>query len=341
MELLADQWYPLLESRELRGRPIALERLGERFVFWRIRDGSAHASKDRCPHLGASLACGQLRGDHLICPFHGFEFDRSGGCSHIPANGRGGRIPPGLSLAMYPVREMHGLIWLWWGVPRSDYPDIPFFPELTDGWQYGTVRAEWPVHYSRAIENQLDVAHLPFVHRTTIGAGGRTFVDGPYVQADESGIRVWVTHGHDEGRTSRSQQQLAEAATGREPGLHFLFPGVWLLNISPRLKNLVLFVPIHERATLYYIRVYHRISNPLLAKPFEWLMGLSNRYILRQDRRVVVTQTPLNSADAHTDHLIGADRAIIQFRRWHARLLAKKDSTFCPRVNGKQGFAVC
>ena len=28
-------------------------------------------------------------------------------------------------------------------------------------------------HYSRAIENQLDTVHVPFIHHNTIGRGGR------------------------------------------------------------------------------------------------------------------------------------------------------------------------
>jgi len=39
----------------------------------------------------------------------------------------------------------------------------------------------------------------------------------------------------------------------------------------------------------------------------------------------VVTQTPLDSSAAQ-DILIGADRAVSQFRRYHARLLKQNDS---------------
>ena len=226
----------------------------------------------------------------------------------------------------FPLKEAHGFIWLWWGDSRDVYPEAPYFPQLSAGWRYGTVVVEWPVHYTRAIENQLDVAHLAFVHRTTIGAGGRSFVEGPYVEADQQGIKVWVTNMRDEGRSPRSQKELAAAAADNEPGLSFLFPGIWLLNISPRLKNFIAFVPINEHKTRFYLRVYHRISNPVIAKAFEALMGLSNRFILGQDRRVVVTQTPLDSSAAQQDILIGADRAVSQFRKNHARLLKRNNS---------------
>jgi phenylpropionate dioxygenase-like ring-hydroxylating dioxygenase large terminal subunit len=32
-------------------------------------------------------------------------------------------------------------------------------------------------HYSRAIENQLDCAHIPFIHKNTIGRGNKTLVN--------------------------------------------------------------------------------------------------------------------------------------------------------------------
>ena len=200
-------------------------------------------------------------------------------------------------------------------------------PAVGIGWRYGTVVVEWPVHYTRAIENQLDVAHLAFVHRTTIGAGGRSFVEGPYVEADEQGIKVWVTNARDEGRRPRSQLELAAAAAGKEPRLSFLFPGIWLLDLSPRLKNVIAFVPVNEHRTRYYLRVYHRIRNPVAAKVFETLIGLGNRFILNQDRRVVVTQTPRDSSDARQDRMIGADRAVSQFRRLHAQLLGRNKPT--------------
>ncbi|MFZ4703616.1 MAG: Rieske 2Fe-2S domain-containing protein [Candidatus Methylumidiphilus sp.] len=320
MQLIENQWYPVLEAREVGRKPVAFERLGQKLAFWRTADGMPHANHDRCPHLGASLSHGKVSQDRLVCPFHGFEFDANGQCRHIPANGRQGKIPKGMEVAGFPLREAHGLIWLWLGKARETYPPLPYFSELESGWRYGTVTANWPVHYTRAIENQLDVAHLAFVHRTTIGAGARSFVDGPYVEADASGIKVWVTNSRDEGQQHSSQEELAKAASLKEPGLHFLFPGVWLLNISPRMKNFIAFVPIHERETRYYVRVYHRIKNPLWAKIYELLVGLSNRFILDQDRRVVVTQTPLDSSQANDDRLIGADRAIIQFRRLHAKL---------------------
>jgi len=320
-------WYPLLESRELRLKPLGLERLGRRFVFWRSADGHAHANLDRCPHLGAALSAGRIVNDRIVCPFHGFEFDIAGRCTHIPSLGRGGKIPAGLAVEQFPVREAHGFIWLWWGSRAELKADLPYFAALEHGWRHHTIRVNWPVHYTRAIENQLDVAHLPFVHRTTIGAGGRSLVEGPYVEASDRGIRVWVTNRRDDGRV-RSLEELAAAASGMEPGLDFLFPGLWLLNISARMKNFIAFVPINETETRYYLRTYRRAgrlkwARPL-TRPLDWLTSLGSRFILGQDRRVVLTQTPASSVDATADRLVGADRAINYFRKLHAGMLGEE-----------------
>lgn len=322
MRLPLNHWYPLLESRELKRKPLGVERLGRRFVFWRTADGRAQAHDDRCPHLGAALSAGTVCDDRLVCPFHGFAFDATGACRHLPAAGRDGTIPQGMAVPRHELREQHGFLWLWWGAARDRYPELPYFPEFDDvGWRSVTSVVDWPVHYTRAIENQLDVAHLAFVHRTTIGRGGQTRVHGPHVEADTTGIKVWTTNARDDGSPAPSREALATAAATRPPSLHFLFPGLWRLVISDRLKNVIAFVPINDRTTRYYLRLYHRHRNPLVAWPFEWLMAMSNRFILAQDRRVVVTQTPPVSLDATEDRPVAADRAIVQYRRQLSTLL--------------------
>lgn len=38
-------------------------------------DGSYYALDNRCPHMGGSLADGELSGETLACPRHGAKFD--------------------------------------------------------------------------------------------------------------------------------------------------------------------------------------------------------------------------------------------------------------------------
>ncbi|MGE3728704.1 MAG: Rieske 2Fe-2S domain-containing protein, partial [Candidatus Sericytochromatia bacterium] len=168
MQLVKNLWYAILQSKEVKkNKPLGTERLGQKLVLWRDAQGQLHCHQDRCPHLGAALSLGEICGNHLVCPFHGFEFDTQGECQLIPANGKAGKIPLGMRTQTYRVQEAHGFIWLWWGEPQAEYPAVPFFDELGSGWYSDTVIADWEAHFTRAIENQLDVAHLAFVHRTT------------------------------------------------------------------------------------------------------------------------------------------------------------------------------
>lgn len=317
MQLVKQLWYPILLSSEVKqNKPLGVERLGQKLVLWRDTQAQLHCHADRCPHLGAALSLGEICADRLVCPFHGFEFDTQGQCQHIPANGQAGKIPAGMSTPTYLVQEAHGFVWLWWGEPQAEYPPLPFFDDLNQDWQYHTITADWQAHYTRAIENQLDVAHLAFVHRSTIGAGGRSFVQGPYVEADDQQLKIWVLNEKDQGQTALEQKELAKRVQGTEPSLHLLYPGVWKLSISPTVKNLITFVPINAHATRYYLRAYFKTRNALKGKLITRLMSLSNPLILRQDHRVVISQWPQNSLDADAEHLIGADRAIAKYRQW-------------------------
>ena len=66
MRVPLNHWYPVLEPREVRRKPVTAERLGQRLVFWRSSDGVLHAQRDCCPHLGASLGTGRVVGNALV-----------------------------------------------------------------------------------------------------------------------------------------------------------------------------------------------------------------------------------------------------------------------------------
>lgn len=321
MRLAKNLWYPVIEHREVGTRPLAARRLGIDMVFWRNADGDVVAQEDRCPHLGASLSRGTVEGGCISCPFHGMRFDTQGRCTRVPSMGAAARIPDALRARTFAARAAHGLVWVWWG-DGTPSGEIPFFDEITRGWTWCTTQVEWPVNYTRAIENQLDVAHLAFVHRTTIGAGGRSRVDGPHVAADDTGIRVWVTNRRDAESPSSPAEVLAAASAGREPSLHLIYPGIWKLNISAGFKNFIAFVPIDEHRVLYYLRSYLPARWGLAGWLFHRFTRWTNRLVLGQDRRIVVTQTPSCSLDARDDHLVPADRAIIEYRKWLAANVA-------------------
>ncbi|WP_166831688.1 Rieske 2Fe-2S domain-containing protein [Thalassoroseus pseudoceratinae] len=63
-------------SVEVQGKDLAL------FLI----DGKVHCIDAACPHEGASLADGEVRGKVVACPWHDWEFDVCSGCSLDPPN---------------------------------------------------------------------------------------------------------------------------------------------------------------------------------------------------------------------------------------------------------------
>jgi phenylpropionate dioxygenase-like ring-hydroxylating dioxygenase large terminal subunit len=318
--MIRNQWYVVLESKDIKkGRPVGVLRLGERLAFWRKRDGTVACARDLCPHLGAKLSQGELHDDRLVCPFHGMEFDPNGKCVFLPAYGRNGSIPKAMRMGVYPVYEAHGLIWIYWGEPSQDLKPPKFF-DIDQSFAYGSIREEWNVHYSRMAENQLDVMHLPFVHHNTIGRGGRIVVDGPLVKLDDNVLQLWVYNRLDDGTPPRKMEEIPEPK--RPPFLVFNFPNLWENRISEDLRVVAAFVPIDEEHSQIILRFYQRfIRVPLLRNLVCWFGNISNRYIVHQDRRVVLEQFPKKTAlKKMGEKLTQSDQAILTYRMHRAKL---------------------
>ena len=320
--MIRNQWYVVLESNEVGNRPIGVTRLGEKLVFWRDPAGKVCSAADRCPHRGVALSAGAIVHEHLQCPFHGFEYDPAGNCVLIPANGRNGVVPAALRLKTYPTYEAHGYIWIWWGNQApADLPIPEFFDNLDEPFVYGSARDPWNAHYSRVIENQLDVVHLPFVHHNTIGRGNRTLVDGPVVEwKGDKMLYTYVFNRVDDGTPPRKPSELSPKSA-YSVHLEFIFPNLWQNYISENVRILAAFVPVDEEHTLLYLRFYQNFMRlPLLGKLFARLAMPSNVYIAHQDRRVVVTQQPKASGLKIGEILIQGDLPIIEYRRKRAAL---------------------
>lgn len=319
--MIRNQWYVILRSDELRnGRPIGVTRMGEKMVLWRSKAGEPVCQVDLCPHRGAALSLGRLLNDHLQCPFHGFEFDSSGQSTFIPANGVVSPAPRGMRVKTYPAREAHGYIYIWWGDGRPEYPPLPWFADLDSSFSTADLKDHWTVHYSRAIENQLDVFHLPFVHATTIGRGGRTIADGPITLVDDNGMQIWVDNRFDDGKTMpRRASELP--APARPPSLLFKFPNFWMNRISDDVRITVFFTPVDNENCILYLRSYQRFMRiPVIKDLVTWLFNPSNRIILNQDKRVVLSQRPISSTWRMGEKLIPADHPIIEYRRMRREL---------------------
>lgn len=304
MQLARDRWFVVLDAREVPRRgTLAVRRLGQDLVFWRDASGAVRGAADRCPHRGARLSPGKVVDGCIECPFHGFRFSGDGACTAIPAHPER-PIPGAMRLGSFPVREEQGFVWVWTG--PADPPDgpVPFFD--LEGWSWAGSDFTEPVanSHTRAVENQLDYPHLPFVHPGTLGRvvtkdmDVTTVVDGDRIRA------------HIGDPTAFIELQA---------------PNIWRNKTGPTWQFLA-FVPIDADAMVYYVRTYQKM---LTVPVLDWVVGALNQVvngvILRQDTPLVESQPPGESRLRMGEVLVPSDGPIIAYRRWREPLRAEWD----------------
>ena len=319
--MIYNQWYVILESKELKkNKPLRIIRFNEHLALWRDENNDVCCISDKCCHRGVSLSCGRIVNGKLECPFHGFIYDKSGKVQIIPANGKNRPVPETMKVLSYKSFEGYGFIWLWWGESEKISGEPFFFKELS-GFSYSGFKDHWNVHYSRAIENQLDVVHLPFVHKTTIGRGGKTLVNGPVVTREEELITFYVNNIPDDGeRVPLKPEEIIDYKNLFH--LQFHYPNIWQNFISDKIRAFAAFVPVDEENTIVYIRYYQAlIKIPLLKELMNYIGKIASIIILRQDKRVVITQLPKRSELKSNEHLIMGDRPIVEYRKHRQDLI--------------------
>jgi len=172
--MLEDAWYCAAWSHELRyPRILGRKILNRRIALFRDNEGRVNSIDAVCPHRGADLSLGRLVESHVQCPLHGWQFDGAGKCVSVPSQPAGVKIPPRAIVPSYLVVERQGVIWIWLGAVRESMPDPPHY----DVWEETPERHRhfsrpelWRCSFVNAVENAIDVTHVPFVHIRSLGS---------------------------------------------------------------------------------------------------------------------------------------------------------------------------
>jgi len=179
-------WYVAAMTHELEpGQVMSRMICNIPMALFRSHSGEAGALLDRCPHRLFPLSQGKVEEQGLRCAYHGLVFERDGQCAQIPSQPE---IPANACVTSYPVREEHGLIWVWPG-EKSQAASVPLPGfETGEGYLSGLDFScldpsdEWGVagphvihlnaNYMLAVDNLLDLTHTAFVHANTFDNAG-------------------------------------------------------------------------------------------------------------------------------------------------------------------------
>jgi len=188
-QAMRHQWFAVARSVDVQDKPQSATLLGEALVVWRSEGGKVHVQAARCPHRGASLALGEVKGESIACPYHGWQFSgEDGHCTRVPSLESQCQIPRSAAIRTHPVIERYGHVWT-----TLDEPRLPMY----DLREWHGIELEWlaadPLHsptgVAVAIENFGDVAHFATIHR---GMMGETNPQIEPLVVRRDGFDVWM-----------------------------------------------------------------------------------------------------------------------------------------------------
>lgn len=173
-------WYPVSPVADLRPNyPTAVTILGVPIVIWKSPHADGYrAFLDQCPHRLAPLSQGRVdeHSGHLMCSYHGWQFDPEGLCQVVPqANAV---LQPAqrthLCATVLPTQAANDLLWVW---PDAHSPDLarqtplPLSPQVdaSRGFVWDSYVRDLDYDWRTLVENVVDPSHVPFAHHGVQG----------------------------------------------------------------------------------------------------------------------------------------------------------------------------
>jgi nitrite reductase/ring-hydroxylating ferredoxin subunit len=170
---IPNSWYRVCFSKDLRpGEVKPLRYFNNDLVLFRTESGEACIFDAHCRHLGAHLGHGgEVKGECIQCPYHGWMWHKEGNCNHVPYPHSGNN--PNVQIGKWPVAELNGTVYAYYhseGKPPTW--EMPEFPEFSSGEWVSAIQM-----YKRNVacsiqeiaENNSDTAHFSHLHKARFG----------------------------------------------------------------------------------------------------------------------------------------------------------------------------
>ncbi len=184
-------WQPVANAADLPpGKVIGYTLLNTELVVARFADGTLLAADVACPHKGARLSAGCIRGGELVCPYHGWRFNPDGDCQSIPSLVEPNAEKLALShLHTYEVQERYGFIWVKLVTSPHALPPVPEFENKEWTYVMGPP-TKFAAGWRREVENYLDMSHFAFAHSATLGKAADPRIPEMDIRLHDDGFQM-------------------------------------------------------------------------------------------------------------------------------------------------------
>ena len=104
-------WYKVALSDQIgSNEAIQIDDFPTQIVVWRGEDSVLRGLDLYCKHMGSSLACGEVEGNSIRCPFHNWRWAGEGHCDDIPY---AKNIPAKAITRSWEIEESDGMVYVW------------------------------------------------------------------------------------------------------------------------------------------------------------------------------------------------------------------------------------
>jgi phenylpropionate dioxygenase-like ring-hydroxylating dioxygenase large terminal subunit len=345
-ELLRRYWHPVGLSTDATATPKQVRALGEDLILFRDGSGRPGLLHPRCAHRGASLYYGRVEERGIRCCYHGWLFAADGECLEQPCEPDGGRALGVCRQPGYPVEELYGLIFAYFG-PSARKPPLPQYnilENLSDGeWieaddsSIGSGGAAIvPCNWLQHFENVMDPFHVPVLHGSFSGLQFTELMGQlPKVRFEQTarGMMSTQTRALEDGGVFR---RLTEA----------VLPNVRVVA-SPRVgdyqmaESIGWVLPIDDTHFRIYVAGRVREAGALsrMRSRFNgktWFeLTEAERRRFPGDFEAQVSQGPITLHSM--EHLVTSDRGVVMLRRMLEKQAARVSAGEDPMGTGPEG----
>ncbi|MCX6197784.1 MAG: aromatic ring-hydroxylating dioxygenase subunit alpha [Bacteroidetes bacterium] len=323
--MIKNQWYLVCFNNELKkGQILRRKIMGQEIVVFRTESGKISVLEDRCCHRNVHLSLGYVKGEHIKCGYHGWEFDSTGKCARIPSLKSDDNIPKAACIKHYDVILKHQCIWAYFGdEEKKPEAEVPPFNELD----------KWPMVYNYHLvkgslklvaESLFDSHHINHVHRKSIKTlMGNLHNEPPdyHLSVTEKSLNGWYLRDNENSILEKIYFGFKDKV---ETHFAFWFPHSSKLDLrfpahlTMPSRQMVIYEHFYQvdedHVMMIQITSWHKIFeyNPWFAK---WFMLQKSMRIVEEDIAFLESNKYWHDKKRLNDLLIKPDELTFEFTR--------------------------